>query len=612
MNALTWSWEGASLFAAAWLALILAWTLVASHYRLWARSRLRWLLVSVLNLLAALALAALFNPPEWRRMASQDGLLLTFGAEPAISSNEIYVTPEIEAPPKTAALLLHAGQLPLRQPALGTLEIRGHGLHPAEARTLPGGIDVTFQPPELEGIVRPDWTRTVTSGTPLRLTATFTSPDGRPVDVELSGPDGEALAQQRIQPGSPFRFTFRPLAPGLAEYRMTVQREEAVVASEPIPIHVVDGQAVDILVLQSAPSFEIRELRRWAGDRGSRIRVQTQVSENHWISQGVNVLQQELDADLDPALLETIDMLIVDGRAWTGLSANRLSWISTAVEQGLGLMILADRALLDAPEADSGQLLSAFDFDAAPDDLLEIIPTLPGLDSDLTLRLAAIKIGGATVHPMLTGAEGEWIEAWKNHGAGRVAVSRLSGRHRWATTGDRSAFSAYWSQALGLLARPRKPPFLLPPDATQLARPGERTSVCALAQAAPLKVVLTDPTGAETVLPMSAPGLGGPKHCAFFWPISAGWHLARLEEAATGRVLDRTWRHVTGPEAWQTERHRLRQEATRARFDEGGSPGTPARATGGRETSQPVVPVWPWLLFLLASASLWVERRVDS
>jgi hypothetical protein len=613
LNALTWSWEVPELLAAAWLVPILAWSLAAAHRRLWSRSRLRWLLVSALNLLLALALASLLNPPEWLRPASQGAVLLTTGAEPAPASVGVFVTPDIETPPEAASLLLHAGQLPLRQPALGKLEIRGHGLEAAEARALPDGLDVTFQPPELEGLIRPDWPRTVTAGTPARLSAEFASQDQRPVDIELTDPGGRVIAEQRVPTGTPFQITFRPAAPGLAEYRLTVKRDDGILASEPVAIEVTGGRTVDLLVLQSAPSFEARALRRWAGDRGARVRVRTRVSEDRWISQGVNLTTEELDAEPNPALLGRIDLLVVDGRAWATLSEDRRSWISDAVEQGLGLLILADTALLETPKPGRGRVLDGFELEAQPGTPTETIPALSGMDSDMALPLAAIAIGGPAIHPMLAGASGELIEAWRDHGFGRVAVSRLSERFRWAITGDKPAFAAYWNKVMSTLARSRTPPALLAPDTNHLTRPGLLTQVCALSHGTRLQIAVSGPVDQKTAQRMAPAKLGGPRHCAFFWPVSTGWHAVQLEEADGGRILDRSWRYTYPRDTWTAEGHRIRQEATLARLDEArtSGPGEGKHVIGQRAVTQPLNPLWPWLLFLLASTVLWIERRLD-
>ena len=55
-------------------------------------------------------------------------------------------------------------------------------------------------------------------------------------------------------------------------------------------------------------------------------------------------------------------------------------------------------------------------------------------------------------------ASGEVIEAYRNVGLGRVAVSVLRERHRWLTSGEEATYTAYWARLMSRLGRPAPRP----------------------------------------------------------------------------------------------------------------------------------------------------------
>jgi hypothetical protein len=129
-----WGVDSPPEFAAALLLFIVFVTSALTTWRRLGRiSRARWTGVAVLNAVACLAIFALVAPPAVLQPASDALTLLTEGAEsPTGVVAQTYVAPDAGDYGRGPAYLLDAGQLPLREPALGTLTVAGHGLEEAQ------------------------------------------------------------------------------------------------------------------------------------------------------------------------------------------------------------------------------------------------------------------------------------------------------------------------------------------------------------------------------------------------------------------------------------------------------------------------------------------------
>ena len=613
MSGFDWIWPDAlSISGGILLLAITGLSLRRSFQRLWRRSRPRWLLVAACSGLASLALAALFNPPSWQRPGGGTALL-TEGAEADGLAGEIFATGDVGQDLPQVSRLLHAAQLPLRKPALTRLEIRGHGLRAAELEALPVHLDIDFAPAELEGIVDIQWPRQITVGTLARVSGRYLSGQDGLAVLKLLDPAGRLLASETLKPDDRFDFVFRPSLVGLTRYQLTLENGQKQTTNEPLMIEVREAQPIRLFVQQSAPSFDTRQLRRWAGDQGSQIWVRTEITKDRWLTQGTNVPADELDVSMTPSFLSRMDLFIIDGRSWMGLDAGQRAMITTAVEQGLGLMLLADAPLAQAPASDRGPLLAAFQLGTDPGGASEAVITIPGLESESAMPLAPFEIAVRSGQPLLIDTSGTSIEAWAAHGAGGIGVSRLRERHRWITRGEAAQFGAYWSQVLRTLARPRPLPYFVDSGPRRIERPGEQSRLCTMGDGRALALTLRDPSGQVRSLTLSRDSLESPLACAWFWPAAAGWHHAELLDAATGERLDHASAFVYTQSDWKTAEFHRRQQRMLDRMDEQHTDGT-HRQQRASETAfvQPLNPVWPWLLFLFCAAFLWVERRLDS
>ncbi len=584
------------------LLLVVALTVRRAWRRLGTAGAARRWGVALLNLVALAAIAALLAPPAVEREASAAVTLLTEGADEPSGGGTVFATADarIGASPRVQRLQT-PGQLALRRPDLHALDVHGHGLAPDLWTELPTDLDVRFTPPPISGPVQPQWPRQLALGEALVVSGELRLPAAEQVaELRLVDPAGREVATTSARSGQAFSLTGVPRAPGALVYRLQVARGDTVLSDDPVAVHVDASRGARLLVLQSAPSFETRQLSGWAADRGHPLLILTGISRDRDLAQGVN-LPADAVLELSPSVLAATDLAIVDGRRWAGMAEVRRALLLEAVQAGMGLLLLADTELAAWLETPANRDLVGLALAAiAPPD--PQWPLWDGATPDRPLPIAPWRIEAGSARQLTVSENGRLLEAWRPLGEGRLGVSLLRERHGWATSGETTTFTRYWTRTLRALGREDATPRWLPPDPRALPAPGDRLTLCA--DPAPGLSLRARPLAAPEQAwqaSLVAHTTGAPLSCGHYWPAQAGWHRAELLDA-NGRVLDQRTRFVFDGNEWRSARREVRQAATQARAT------TADHDT--RRVRTPVSPWWAWGLLLLSGSLLWAERRL--
>jgi hypothetical protein len=605
------SWEltlhGPLVIAAtALLVLALVWSLAGAWRRLAGRSKTRWLAVAVLNVVATACLLLLLAPATIEQEADNTVTLITEGDAThfGLVNGQTYVLPGGQGDGQG---LFDPAQLPLRDPSIGRIDVRGHGLDVEAWRSLPDRLVVRFDPPPLEAAVEITWDREIPVGLPFGVTGRWRS-NGGPASVRLVDPMGLVADETRVSPGERFSLAARPRAAGVTEYRLEAVSTGTVIVDEPIGVAVFGGQALRITIIQSAPSFETRQLSNWAADLGSAVTVISGISRDHAISQGVNLNAGE-SLELSPGMLARQDLVVIDGRALAAMPAVQQDWLEEAVRSGLGLLVMADADLAGAMDSLNDNLLAGFTLvpnQAGPN---EAVPVWEGMSAPGPMPTAALDLSASDGVILVTGESGRPLDVARPLGMGRVAVSVLRERHGWQTSAATDVFSSYWARLMREVARPDHTARLRAPASDSLESTGQRGLVCAERVRGPVMARIVPPARSGTQAtewPLASDALGSAIACALWWPDTQGWHEIQLLDD-NGVVLDRQYRRVLAPGEWLGERRHRRQQATLVRTAANVS-GQEALHTSLRT---PLKPFWPWLLFVLSAGALWLERKID-
>ncbi len=613
---LSWSPGLAVLMGLLLLCAALILTIIRALKRLSGAPGVTRFFVVALNIVAFCAVALLLAPPERLQEQSDEVLLLTTGTDTSDLplNRRVYALPgvEIRAGQDHVQALSLPGQLSLREPGLTTLEVRGHGLSWQEWQQLPADLRVRFEPPPLAGPTDVQWPRLLQLGEPLSVTGRLSLPEeNRVARLVLMDPAGLPVAETTARSGQAFAVQSVPRASGRMSYTLQSWLGDTLLSEDPVSTFVQANRGARLLVVQSAPSFDTRQLVNWAADRGQEVVVLTRISQDRDLAQGFNT-PDALQLSLNKEMLSWADLLIMDGRRWSTLGAAQASLVLEAVSGGAGLLLLADRQLAEWLPGPANESL---DFALRPAEPgLAAWPVWPGGAPATPLPLAPWRLDnahtGTTAQTLTASEEGVVLEAWQALGAGRVAISLIRERQRWFTEGQAVQATRYWSYLMRTLARPVPAPEWLAPASREMVRVNRVFDFC-IAGTGPADYQLEVPAGDmvfEGELVTHADGF--PVACGRARAQQAGWHVLKLQtgEAGEGPSAIRGLPvQVFAEQDWLASDNALRQAATRA------------RATGSALMEDDVTvmvrseafsPWWPFLVLLFAGSLLWLERRL--
>ena len=296
----------------------------------------RWLAWRCIGqLLVAVALWLLLYPPSMPQ-ARESAIVLTPGVDSAaiaarapglltLALPDVAVGDDrtIERVPDLATGLR-------RHPEIGELRILGDGLD-ARDRELPEGLGVAFEPGQPPtGVVALEAPSVVEAGARWTVRGRLAGIDS--ASLELRDHDAAVLVTAKAAEDGQFELPMTARFPGVQDFRLRVLDADAGVVEElPVAVVVRAGDPLRSLFVAGAADAELKYLRRWALDSGQRLASRIA------LSRGIEQRQQA--PELDAATLAATDLLVIDERAWAGLSTREKSALMTALDEGLGLLL---------------------------------------------------------------------------------------------------------------------------------------------------------------------------------------------------------------------------------------------------------------------------------
>ena len=595
------------------LLAILILTLRKAWSRLYDKSRIRLAWVSLLNIIAVACVVLMLAPPIHESEDTAEIVLLTEGAdlESLSSSDDIVVAPGGPDPGQVADdFISQVDQLVLRRPEVGAVSVLGHGLDAEQWSRLSENLQVNFDPPALSGPVDLHWPQALDTGEVFSVSGKWLSGGADVVaEARLLDPAGQTVDVTSVRNTGRFFLQTMPVAAGNSEFMLEVENGGETVQI-PLAVFVRRSAPLSVLIIQSSPSFETRQLTNWAADRGSEVLVLSQISRERFITQSFN-RPDNADVRLSPETFANSDLLVMDGRGFMSLEDSQRSWLVEAVREGLGLFILADDSLAEGLENNPPSLLDGFLLIRNPDQPDDTLVQVPGVTTYTLLGLPGYELEAPGGSPLFRDDAGRLLSIYRNVGLGRVAVSIARERHRWFTNGEIDVYSAYWGNLMARLARTRSAPYFEAPEAGYPVMVEQRQWICAAGRDMELSFSIQGPLldpdeGVESMALKPAPDTrGSQRQCAAWWPAVSGWHQLTLENSES-EVLDQLNVRVNATEELSSSHQYRRQLATTARA----AMGSQAQGNESTLTRMPLQPFWPLLIFLLSASILWLERRI--
>ena len=269
-----------------------------------------------------------------------------------------------------------------------TIEIIGDGLNAEQwqiinalARTNDSNINgrsapqLIFTPnPSQFGLVDINWQQQSTVGETVTISGQVQAAPSSPENADditklfsltLLDPSGRVVVEEVVRVAETFALNFIPISAGQWEYSLQLEQvnatrkanephedissnlahKDALSITETIALNVIDKPKLKMLISQSAPSFETKQIQNWAAENGAQIASFTQISKDKTSRQFINFSDDEkviFTSPFSSQSLNFIDLIIIDSTTLFELSDQQHSSITAAVEQGLGVYLIVD------------------------------------------------------------------------------------------------------------------------------------------------------------------------------------------------------------------------------------------------------------------------------
>lgn len=598
----------------------------ASFYRVYLRlfktNIVRFFVVISLNFSAVVAISALLLEPEIisDNNQYQTATLITTIVNPANktdhNNNIYYLAEQAQTSIKNNDNVINsANQILIRQPNLSQLQIKGHGLYQPQWQAFKS-IALSFTPAKITaGISEIHWQQRLVLGQPLIIQAQFFSPD-QPSDkpanavIKLIDLAGKELISQTVKANKVFSLKTQPKAQGQYQYYLELSSTSGqLIDRQTLYVDVHKGRNIKLMVIQSSPSFESKQLAQWAGEHGAEVIIHTQISKNKFIDKRVNV-DSDLDINFSSELLASQDLLVIDGRAFVALSAIQQQQLQQAIHHGLGLLVLADQSFIDLFEQQKPRLFTDFNLTKKVDITEPVYPkwlnselfvthiSLPLLAANLSINVGNVVVSGDSL-PLLVSSPA---------GVGQKAISILRENFRWLTQGEVARYSHFWQNIFIALSRPNQSSTFIDIDDTEIKMVHQAQKVCLRSQTPKLELKIKHQDNEEvSVLPLNQNQKFTQQYCAFYWPEASGWYRFTLRNTENNQLIEQKNLYVYSLKDWQSWQQYQKVTGTKAFIKQYKSQ---PKMNNEQVNFEKIAAINFWWLLIISACLLWLETKI--
>ncbi len=489
-----------------------------------------------------------------------------------------------------------------QHPDIQRLHIAGHGL-PAAALAALTGLEVQFYPADLpDGVVEFSYPREVYEGESITFSGYYKNGEDTGRRLFLESPNGKDLLLSVDSLGRySFSFTLPARQPGKFLFHLVEETgRRRQLTRIPVPVLIRPAARMKVLILSDAPGFETRYLKNWLAGQGYGVAVRSTISRDRYRTEFNNLPEMNL-ANLSQRTLAGFDLLLLTAPLLRNWSPAQRATLRRAVEEGLGVVLLATGPLPALPAGDRAFFL---DFP-----LRSGVPLfrLSGSAATVELEKAPYHLDQPFgLFPLGSSSTGKVIAGFRLRGQGRVALHLPVNTYRLLLAGKEEVYGRHWTTILEAVARQAKSRTRWEIDDPLPAAPGQPLTITAYTQAvAPVGTLAgPDPDTTAVALFLKQDPLIPERWTGRLWPKQEGWHRLSLQE----NPADSSWFFVPPPEAWQSLRAARHQENTRRWISQ--QPQVETTVPDKRKTTRQPYPLW-WfyLLFVLAAGGLWLEEK---
>jgi hypothetical protein len=357
------------------------------------------------------------------------------------------------AEPDTRAIKVTERDIPLLSG--NPVWVAGSGLPRYALSEIPFGF--SFLPaPTPEGITDVTVPRHLTVDVPAQIRGTYHA-NGAGAGrrwIRLVGPGGPEDSTSITTAGdTAVSLNLVSAVPGTLMYRVDETDSAGnVLQSSSLPIYVQQPKKLEVLIISDYPTFELRHLKNFLADKGHRVGMRNRVSRNRYHQEFANRPAYNLNL-LTAAILENVDVLIVDQASHAAMSGSERNHLMHSLQSGLGLIFLPA-----ATTPGSHQLIT-FNRLTGEQDTVQL--QLQGTRA--TLPALALKPTGE-ISPLITAERGRVVAGCRCTGDLKIGFQLLRETYQLGLQGKSAIYSSLWTPLLEKVAREHEADFRISID----------------------------------------------------------------------------------------------------------------------------------------------------
>lgn len=474
------------------------------------------------------------------------------------------------------------------------VQVFGNGLNQADLQLLKGNA-IQFHPANsTNGIRAINWPNTIHSGEALQVQGRYSNRSKLPVTIYLSA-FGNSIDTVIIAPlqEQTFHLQTIPKHSGRAVYSVIAIAQKDTLENNALPFEVLPTQPLRVLLLAATPNFEHKFLKNWLYENNYAVATRTMVSKAKYATSFSNTKSIALD-NITTNTLNNFDVLIADDDALSSLINRELSAIKTAiVQQGLGFVVQRDSS-----NNASKFYQQPFAINTTSNSEQKALQLqFNNTKEQLTVTQPAYLQANASTQTLVTDDSTKILAAASILGMGKMVATTLNTTYSLVLQNKQASYYQLWSLLLQKAARQTSD------DINVTIKPN---IIYPYQQATIQLESTTQPTGVtvqQTALTFQQQVQLPYLWSASYWPKQSGWQ--RLE---TANGFSKYW-YVFQPKDWAFVQATDNIVATNTYAATHTQSAIKTNATAEKQTAT-LPKVYTFLLFLLAMAALWLERKL--
>lgn len=592
-----------------------------------------------LNLLVSMSILGLLIQPSYHAVLAEKTTLYIANEKQLPSelrSHEyLYIKNDIAIDTSYLArnrdkIVYQPEQVVLKKPEVTHLMLVGEGLLPSQL-LLFQNLKLSIQPSQkITGIIQPIWNTRLVLGDQLEFGAFFQSNNQSIYQVQLINPARQVEDEVSVINGDSFVLNAHPKITGTHLYQLIVSdNSQNIIRELSIPVEVKDPRIAKILIIQSAPSFESKQIQNWAGSYGAELLIRTRISKEKFMTRATNLSQEVRSRPeylLDKNVLSKFDILIIDARELLFFDSKQLNLLDEMTRDGLGVLIRADGSLNSKENTQLSKLISEFDVKPIKENIrVDLIAHNQSDNNDIfadSVLLSAeplfnIQQPVKNLLPLVLNQQGHVVVAQKSHGLGKITLSVIKHSYQLRTSDQAKAYSHFWSHIIEHTARPYKETDLQIDSQHDLLLQSHRTNICIefrseienktpeiateknySGKGQKIEVTSLNRLKQRTSqnIDLHATSINPRKLCGQFWPQTTGWH--KISRAGIEDYF-----YVHSSREWLASQQNTSLNATESRI-------ATWNPTTTKDSNLNTINDWYyWLLIVFCSGLIWIERK---